>query len=259
VLPLIAGLFTALPVRAAEFGTVRELSLSPSVQYHTWEEFSTRGARFLKETGAVYGLGGAVDLDVVRTESAGALSLRGKAELFGGDVDYDGQTIGSSTTPPVPVKTSVVYFGAREEVDLGWKIGSRVSVTPFAGLGYRWWLRSLQGAGGYDEHWSSIYARAGSRIVVPLRPGWQLFAEAGAKYPLETTNTVNFVDAGNVDFKPQPLWSPFAEAGFRHHSLRLSLSYEGSRWADSPGSANGFYQPHSVSEIYAISVGYCFR
>ena len=89
-------------------GGVREFSAYPSLQYFTWEEF-VGGRRILQEKGLLYGAGAAVALDLLQTD-AGVLTLRGKGELFGGVVDYDGQTQAS-----LPANTDVSYFGTKAE------------------------------------------------------------------------------------------------------------------------------------------------
>src|SRR5512138_1364869 len=122
-------LLTVTNASAAQFGGVEELTLYPSFQYFTWKEFND-GTRLLKEDGFLYGAGAAIRVNLLKAETS-SLMLRGKAELFGGEVDYDGQTqpTNPQTTPPngqiqppssLPVKTDVTYIGAKGEADLGW-------------------------------------------------------------------------------------------------------------------------------------------
>ncbi|MGE5172274.1 MAG: hypothetical protein ACM3MD_00440, partial [Betaproteobacteria bacterium] len=74
-----------------------------------WKEFVGDGSRLLKESGTLTGVGFAY-----RKEFSNNMTLNPKVELFGGNVDYDG-----STQSGVPVTTTVNYFGAKLEGDLG--------------------------------------------------------------------------------------------------------------------------------------------
>ena len=273
VIGLLAALvlFAAANVGAAQFGGVEELTVYPSFQYFTWKEFNG-GTRLLKEDGFLYGAGAAIRVDLLKTET-GSLMLKGKAELFGGVVDYDGQT---QPPNPFPVKTDVTYIGARGETDLGWRFPVQdVSIEPFAGIGYRWWLRDLhdttafdpgQGrnvsVGGYTEYWQTIYARLGAHLDYTLSDSLKLFWEAGAKYPFYNANTVKIVNAGEKTIRPGNAWSAFAEVGARYKRFRPAVFYEGFRYSQSPlvpiGGNSAIFQPESESDIIGISLGWAF-
>jgi hypothetical protein len=253
---------------AAAFGGVREFSAYPSLQYFTWEEF-VGGRRILQEKGLLYGAGAAVVLDLLQTD-AGVLTLRGKVELFGGVVDYDGQTQAS-----LPANTDVSYFGTRAEGGVGWAFPlASGRLEPFVGLGYRWWLRDIHDTTttdpsqpgtiqvqGYTEQWESAYMKLGLAFSHLLSREWRLVVEAGGKYPFYNANTFD-LGLGSVTVKPEPRWSAFAELGARYHQLRLTLFYEGYRVDQSPGRRHGtveFFQPQSNEDIVGISVAWCFR
>jgi len=253
---------------AAAFGGVREFSAYPSLQYFTWEEF-VGGRRILQEKGLLYGAGAAVALDLLQTD-AGVLTLRGKGELFGGVVDYDGQTQAS-----LPANTDVSYFGTRAEGGVGWAFPLASSrIEPFVGLGYRWWLRDIHDttttdpsqpgmiqAQGYTEQWESAYTKLGLAFSHLLSREWRLAVEAGGKYPFYNANTFD-LGLGSMTVKPEPRWSAFAELGARYRQLRLTLFYEGYRVDQSPVRRRGtveFFQPQSNEDIVGISVAWCFR
>jgi hypothetical protein len=276
----------ASPVFAGQTGQVEEWALYPFVQYFTWEEFRD-GARILKEKGLLVGAGGTVRLDLYDRQ----LMLKAKGELFGGNVGYDGHTQQSFLPPPNPpntpdptserpVKTDVIYFGIKAEADMGWRFPlTHGSFEPFAGLGYRWWLRSLQESttldangvplqvGGYPEYWQSLYARLGTRAGWSFGGDLTLFAEAGMKYPLYNENLADFPGTGRVAIKPGQAWSAFAEISATHKRFRPSIFYEGFRF--SPSSTvrafstieNSFIlvnQPKSDSDIFGINLGWVF-
>ena len=249
----------ALPASAA---SLEELTPYLSVQQYTWEEFNN-GRRLLKESGQL--VSGGI---LVGVSTDFSMTLRAKAELFGGMVDYDGET---QAPNPLPVETEVNYFGVRNEVDFGYRapLGD-LRVEPFAGLGYRWWLRDLedstastgQRVSGYTENWLTGYGRLGARGSYQTTAQLSLFAEGGALYPFYTGNTVDFVGSGKTTFRPRGRVSGFAEAGAVWRQLRLSFYYEGFRWRESPVKtvgASGFLQPESTSDVFGLSVGWNFR
>jgi hypothetical protein len=257
---------------AARAGGIEEWRLQPSISYFSWEERSG-GQRLLVEEGPLYGLDGAVSFDLYRK----SLLVQVQGGIFGGEVHYRGQTQ-MDPNPALserPVKTSVVYFGTKLATDVGWRFSSPdVAVGPFAGLGYRWWLRSLQDStaldtggnpfpvGGYTEDWHELSVRVGLRGQYAPSGKPALFAEAGGKYPVYTRNSADFPGAGNVTLEPEPRWSPFAEAGIRSGRFRTSLSYEGLRYGQSQpvpiGGGLALLQPEADAEIVSLNVGWIF-
>ena len=267
---------------AAEFGGMRELFVYPFVQHFTWEEFGG-DKRLLKEQGFLYGAGAAVTVDLLKTH-VGSLTMRGKGELFGGVVDYDGHT-----QPPnnLSVKTDVSYFGTRQELALGWTVPiNSFSLQPFAGVGYRWWLRDLHDSTAFDpslnggqggavvvsgstEEWESLYTKVGMAFSHTINDSWRVFAEAGAKYPFYNSNTVDIVGAGSKTVRPESRWSAFTEIGARYKWFRPAIFYEGYRTGqskvvdtglvDSRGNKIGIFQPQSDEDVIGVSFSYCFR
>ncbi len=262
-LSIILMMLITSPVYAGQSGLVEEWTLLfPSIQYFAWEEFVS-GSRILKEEGPLVGAGGTARLNLYD----GKLMLKLKGELFGGDVHYNGHT--QSDTDPViserPVKTDVIYFGTKVESDLGWRspIGS-VAIEPFAGLGYRWWLRSLQSSttldangnpfpvGAATEYWMSFYSRLGARAAWNFAKDFTLFAEGGGKYPFYNENRADSPRGGKVTVKPGKEWSAFGEIGVSWKRLRPSIYYEGFRFSQSP-VVKGVLQPRSESDIFGIN------
>jgi len=263
----------APPAFAGQYGGVEEWYLYPSVQYFTWEEFLD-GNRLLKEEGALFGIGGGVRLDLYRK----GLLLNVKGEMFGGNVGYRGETqnLDNAAQNGRPLKTDVTYFGTKLESDVGWRMPLAAgSVEPFAGIGYRWWLRGLENStaidttgipfpvGGYTEWWQTVYTRLGLRGSCPVGSDLSLFAEAGGKYPFLNRNSADFPGAGTVTIKPDPRWSVFAELGARYGRFRPVLFYEGFRFGQSPpvqiGANRFLIQPKSDSDVFGLNLGWAFK
>ena len=255
----------ALPVSAA--GSLDELIPYLSGQYFTWSEFGG-GRRLLKESGPLFSQGLLAGF-LYPLQSSSSLALRVRGEFFGGIVNYDGET-----QEQVPVKTEVSYLGTRQEFDLGYRYSAAsFHLEPFAGLGYRWWLRGLQDAtsatgeavSGYTEYWRTGYLRLGARGVYRPDSGASFFAEAGVKYPFYTANSADPFGTGSNTFRPGGLWSGFAESGVSYRHLRFAFSYEGFRFSQSPallvvhkGLRDLLMQPESSSDIFGLNIGWSF-
>ncbi|HJV67017.1 MAG TPA: hypothetical protein VJ550_14890 [Geomonas sp.] len=233
-----------------------------TVQHFSWEEYYG-GKRLLDEDGPLYS--GGVKVGVITDF---AMTIAAKGELFGGIVNYDGQTQAPNA---VPVTTDVAYLGTRGEADLGYRLPPRfLNLEPFAGLGYRWWTRTLQDSttstglrvSGYTETWDTFYCRLGARGNYQASSDWSLFAEGGAKYPFYTGNSVDFSGIGTTTFHPGAQWSGFGEAGVRYRHLKVAFTYEGFRWSQSPVKAVGsqaYFQPESTSNVMGLNLGWNFK
>ncbi|GAM09028.1 hypothetical protein OR1_01302 [Geobacter sp. OR-1] len=265
-LPALAVLLVlSTPVaEAAGFGGIREANLYPFIQYFKWEEFERDGSRLLKETGPEYGAGGEIRLDLLKGD-AGAATFAARQELFGGVVDYDGQLQDGT-----PHKTDVTYFGSYSELDLGWTIPYRnMTIEPFSGVSYRWWIRDLQGSGGYSEEWYSVAALLGVRSKYELAKETRFWVSGTAKYPFSNRNAIDdYPGAGEIRLSPGSAWSAAAEAGIKYKQLLVSIYYEGFIFPESDpvlirsnthATLSSFVQPRSEAEIYGLRVGWSFK
>lgn len=227
------------------------------VESFTWKEFNDNGTQLLKESGPIYGLGASAKSDISKT-----MTLKFKGELFGGSIDYDGQTQAGT-----PAKTDTEYFGFKMEGDAGWKfmVAEKSSLEPFAGLGWRWWNRDIQSTAtaiGYEERWSTIYARLGIRGDHAFSNQLKGFTEAGVKLPIYTENEIDWTVFGldTITLEPGNEASVFAEVGVKWAMLKVSVFYEGMRFSksDLDDVYNAIYQPESKADIYGVNVGMAF-
>ncbi|WP_052263421.1 autotransporter outer membrane beta-barrel domain-containing protein [Geobacter pickeringii] len=273
------AVFAALTASSATAAGFEEFSLYPTIQYFTWKEYDSGGARLLKEDGPLFGVGGTATLDL----HDNFLFLRGKAELFGGQVDYDGQT--TDTDPRfdrLPVKSDVNYFGGKIETDFSWRLpGPDGSLEPFAGLGYRHWLRNIEASStqtrdaipvavqtsSATEEWLSLYARLGVRGTYRLSDSVRISLEGGARYPFLNRNYAEAFGQ-NVTLEPRGSWSAFGELSTQFGRFRPAVYYEGFRFGKSPTVAAydpvnaqlvGILQPESSADIIGFSFSFLFR
>lgn len=237
---------------------VAETDLYLKVERFTWKEFSDNGMQLLEETGELYGLG-----FLYKTDRQKGLTFKGKGELFGGSIDYDGQTQAGA-----PAKTDVDYLGVKLEGSLGWKfmLTEKASIEPFAGLGLGYWSRDLNSttyAIGYEELWWSFYAGLGVRGDLVVSDVVKLFAEGGIKLPIHNETEVDLTTfgIGTVTLEPGNEASAFAEIGLKWKMLKASVFYQGLRFSKSDAVIQGgyiFWQPESKSDIFGVTVGVAF-
>ena len=258
VVLLFSGIFTASLAPAEGF------YLYGSAESFEWREFADSGARAVKESGPVFGIG----LDYSH-EFEDRIIVSPKGEIFFGNVDYDGQTQAGE-----PVTSRVGYFGFTFDGDLSmrFKVTKRFFLEPFGCLGLRWWLRDIKDgttssgtvASGYTEAWTTLYGRLGAKGGIDVSKQTQLFFEAGVKLPFYNANTAYLSNAGlgpDITLHPGLQASFFAEAGATISRVRASLFYDSLWFSRSPDVVNGAYiywQPQSTMDAYGVKVGVIF-
>jgi hypothetical protein len=241
-----------------------EVGVYAAVESFVWKEF-TDSARLLKESGTLTGFGVSY-----RNEFSDWMILDESAEIFGGRAGYDG---GASSG--VPVTSTVDYLGLKLKGDAGkeFSMAGSFSLEPFAGLGFRAWLRRIRNgitpAGdpvqGYTEQWATLHARLGVRGGMDISQAKRIFVEAGLKLPLYNENTAYLSTTGtgpDVTMHPGLEWSLFAEAGIRMDDVKAGVFYDGMRFSRSPDvfvrKSLFFYQPRSTADIYGVNLGILF-
>jgi hypothetical protein len=248
------------------------VTLYTAFRWHEWREQYTEQAtgnpESLKEQGPLLGVGILVPVSLLsRPTAGGELMLRNGLEVFGGQVRYHGHLQNIQTGTLTPYETDVNYFGIQGLMDLGWRFPvNSVTIEPFAGLGVRWWLRNLQGGGGYNEYWLTLNNRFGGRFTWPLANSLTVTASGGAQLPFYTTN-----DADGTTLEPDGQWSGFGELSLVYGRWEHAVTYEGLRYRRSPTEFTGQYiqtghgasplfasQPPSQSDIFGYRLGYRF-
>jgi tetratricopeptide (TPR) repeat protein len=115
--------------------------------------------------------------------------FRGFGEFSLGDdhTDYDGSTMGG-----VPLKATTRNDFARLETDFGYtfKGSLPVSITPYTGLGYRYWKRDI----GYNETYSWWYLPVGVRFLYPVNQKFSVGLNASMNIMFEGQMAISFKD-----------------------------------------------------------------
>jgi len=260
---LLAGPLSAAEPRE-DGGTTRNGKIETCVYLKAarfvWKEFDG-GSRLLEESGPRYGLG------IFQYYELNRLTFRPFLELYGGNVDYDGQTQGGT-----PFVTDTNYAGGRAGFDVGGVIlrNPAFSLEPFVGFAFDYWERDIEsGAGGigYKETWRSTSARGGLRGEIGA--GWRrvrFFGEAALTWPFSNSNRADLPVIGTVEVRPKDKLGWSAEAGMRAGPVRIAFVYEMVNFSRSDetlvplggGIALSFLQPDSEYSVYGLTVGWLF-
>ena len=108
----------------------------------------------------------------------------GELSLSNDDTDYDG-----STQSGVPLQGTTHNDFARLEMNVGytWRGNLPLSVTPYAGLGYRYWKRDL----GYNEFYGWWYLPVGVRTLYPLTEKLSIGLNAAVNFMFDGRMTIS--------------------------------------------------------------------
>lgn len=225
-----------------------------------WKEYEG-SSRLLEESGPRYGLG------IFRHYQRNGLTFRPMAEVYGGNVDYDGQTQGGT-----PVVSETNYLGGKAGFDVGGVItlDPAFSLEPFIGFGAEYWERDIESGGGgvgYREQWESYSVRGGLRGETGSGSrGARIFGEAALKWPFSNANRADFPVIGKVKVRPEGELGWYAEAGVKAGPVRIAFFYEMVNFSKSDetvvplggGLALFVWQPDSEYYVYGLTAGWLF-
>ncbi len=167
-------------------------------------------------------------------------------------------------TPASGTTDDTVWNGA-VRVGRGFELGSSAMVIPFTELGYRWWDRNGQGAGGYDETYHSWDVMAGLLAQYSPAAKWVLSANAalgntfgagivvGSPFSTSTSlgDALTWRAGGRVGYTFSRRMEMFTEADVTR------LGYGASPWINSGQGV--VMEPTSQTYETAIKVGVAYH
>lgn len=185
----------------------------------------------------------------------------GELSVGNDNTDYDGSTQGGT-----PVTGTTQNDFARLEVNLGYtfKENLPLSITPYIGLGYRYWKRDI----GYNEFYSWWYLPLGVKVLYPVNPKWSVGLNASVNFMFEGQMTVSFksdqlqnatVTLGDrpgalvelpISWKPFPQWAFTVTPWYEYSEIGKSnvaplYFYDGTLYT-------GIYEPTSRTNQYGV-------
>lgn len=276
----VMGAFLLLVAMATIPGRVlAETEVYTFIADYNWREHDGNSL-VARERGPVYGVGIA---GIYLTPAPNPLSLKVKAEGYGASHDFHS----ADAYGALDDSGDLAGFTLEGDVGMPMKLAGGSTFEPFAGLGYRYWGRSVPSRTKdasnnytftyYDQHetWWNFYGKAGLRVTHRL-PGspLRMFAEGGARIPFATQATIDFNNLDSsyreVNVSPGRRLSGFAEAGIKANLFKVSLFYEGLRFAgsqermvtstliDKPPPSFWVRQNHTSADIFGLKIGISF-
>ncbi len=218
------------------------------VDYYYWRE-SIDKYRLLDESGPMVTLGLLTERD----------NRRLRAEIFGGQVEYDGETMGGD-----PLKIDTDYLGCRLQYDFLWPFQHDPNSAFVLGLGTRLWNRNLRDGTsqsgldviGYDETWWMLYPTLGLETRRPIGVNSHWFASTSLGV---TGLTYERIDAFDLTLYPKMGPMVQIETGIQTPRLYLSVFFEVMQWyASNASGPDLLYQPDTVRLTAGLTGGVHF-
>ena len=233
---------------APEAGPAAQASWYTRVEYFHWNE-RIGGADFVNEDGTLFTLGYSRRIGIERF----------RAELFGGDVHYDGYDQANMAS----MASNTGYLGVRGEYEMvlepaAWE--GRFALL--AGMGTRFWIRDLHDGSddqgnavyGYQETWWSMYPFLGLETHRLLGTDLELYTQSRFG---STLLTYQFVSINDRPLWPRPGIFANMEIGLRGSRYFVAGRAEVMSW--SPSSVvEGSYQPNSTMVTAGGRLGFMF-
>lgn len=254
-------LITAGVLLAPLLAKAGDLRLTPygSVTWFQWEE-TIGGSTVVEEEGPLFAAG-----LLIRYPTSDLVDLDARIEVFGGVVDYDG-AIFNLEGDVQPYSSESGYAGLAGDATLAFNFadnGSLASLRPAVGLGFHRWVREIDRGGqfGYDEIWTTLYARGGLDWVNRGEHG-ETYAQFFVILPLandERVEGIGFEGVGDIDLEPETETGFSLVAGHRQGGWDVALTLDLLRFGESDLDPSGlFFQPESDWLRYGIRAGITF-
>jgi hypothetical protein len=241
--------------RQASGARYKQHTVYAVVQQFLWDEADANGVTIVEEEGAQLGLGYKYD----------GAHARARAEITGGDVDYDGQTQDGT-----PLQTETGYLGLLLEGD--WKfirprrgegVFRRRPFEPYVGGGLRYWNRELGAAPGgfsYTEDWLTFYLHLGFEASKWFSENRRIYVNMRGGVTAYTIEQIDLSTAGLGTFtvNPEPGGMLRLEGGWEQEALHLTLFVETATWGQSDPDIQGgiaAVQPDSRMLRFGLNLG----
>jgi len=242
--------------------------VSIGAELFRWQEFGSDDARLLTEQGPRVSFRFSRNNDV-RPSNGYLYNISGS--LYGGDVEYDGQSQPGGHFSP----SDVDYAGMSAEFLGGYRLKVPIkahALDLLAGIGVDSWSREIsngvnsQGVRvrGLDEDYRIIFTRLGVGFEY-RQVFWKSLWRAGVKYPVSTKETLD-LPAVKLDPGKEP--SIFFSYRFQlindgnlDKGTFFSFIYDSYRFSKSPVVSTGLlfvHQPKSRMDVVSLSIGRAF-
>lgn len=224
-------------------------------------ERSAAGVRYDSERGWLPGL--AISASVMENWGVDDLYLFGQFKWVNATTTYTGAYIGG-TYGDLVQKSGASTVNVDFRVGKGFAIFDGTMLTPYAGLGWRNWTRTLTGAGGYREDYRHGYFGAGAMVQYAPVEHWVigLSGLVGRTFSAEMATTPTpggaAVPADKFRLGASTLFMAGASVDYAmtsHAHVGAGVDYVGHRYGASAANIYGMYEPDSRTDEVTMKVG----
>ncbi|WP_319760682.1 hypothetical protein [Maridesulfovibrio sp.] len=155
------------------------------------------------------------------------IMLNAELEGLAGSLSYNGKY---SDGTPLKCDTDDYFISGRATVGKGFDFG-RTGITPYIGIGARYWNDDIKTTGGYERQITQLYMPVGVNLVTKLNEGWSIggtlegslllggkvkskLSDVGSNYE-DVNNTQEFASGGGARV------SAFLEYDFDAYALGM--------------------------------------
>jgi hypothetical protein len=261
---LLAARACSFSAPAAE-GPDHDVRVFGLIERFQWSEHYA-GRKILEESGPLFGIG-----------AEGSFRLREplwaevRAELFLGDVDYDGFVQYRESIEPFESTTSYTGVGAEGDLAVRFAIARDLAGSAFAGFGLRTWDRALAteladdeiGEHGYEESWTTVYGLLGFLAEWTASDSLVVFGRVRLSPAIANRVDVDLSNVGgpsDIELEPDPEVSFTLDVGLNWKRFSGSVFYETRAFGESPldDKYGLVFQPESEAEIVGVRAGVRF-
>lgn len=219
------------------------------------------GERFDSERGWLPGL--VISGTLMENWGVDNLYLHGSLKWVNALTTYTGSYIGGAYGDLVQKdRASVVNVDVR--IGKGFDVFDDVMLTPYAGLGWRDWARTLSGPGGYREDYRHAYAGAGALLQWSPAKQWVIGVNGlvGRTFAAEMATTPipgGFpMPADEFRLGSSTLYMAGASLDYavtNNVHLAAGVDYLGFRYGRSQPNVYGLYEPDSRTDDVSVKIG----
>ncbi|NLH82482.1 MAG: hypothetical protein GX458_16790 [Phyllobacteriaceae bacterium] len=189
--------------------------------------------------------------------------LYGQFKWVNSPTTYTGSYIGG-TYGDIMQHDGATVVGADFRIGEGFAAWDRAMVTPYAGLGFRNWTRTVNGTGGLREDYRHGYAGAG--LMVQYAPADHLVVGVngliGGTFAAEMETSLltggAVIPVGKYKLGSRAIYMAGANIDYAFANnvhVSTGVDYVGYGYGRSPQDAYGIYEPDSTTHDVTIKVG----
>jgi hypothetical protein len=210
----LAAVFAVLhvPVASAQAEEAKgTTAFFAEVESYKWEEFFPKNVGVVEESGPRGAIG--VAWSNLRTPEGGPV-YRAHGKIYGGKVDYDGETI---LTTPGRISSEASYMGLQAGGLGGYRFGGKVGFEVVSGIDVDIWVRDIKEntTSATPIGYNTLFIVPSAKLGIGMFTRFESFGmalRAGPKLPIFVLERAYIYD--DVDFKPKSRLSWFGTAEF---------------------------------------------